>query len=125
MIRLLAEGGVATPPPAQNNFGDTLSDGVAGPTALLIIVLLAIATVLLIRNMNKRLRRLPAQFPIAAGASPAGPSTAPTDAGQVPAPQEAGRAARTSDAGGRPRAGAGTGGVAGATVDLPSDESRS
>ncbi len=48
---------------AQNSFGDTQSDGVAGPLGLLIIVLLAIATVLLIRNMNKRLKRLPAEFP--------------------------------------------------------------
>ena len=44
---------------AQNNFGDTMSDGLAGPMGLLIIVLLAIATVFLIRNMNSRLRRLP------------------------------------------------------------------
>jgi hypothetical protein len=48
---------------AQNSFGDTQPDGVAGPLGLLIIVLLAIATVLLIRNMNKRLKRLPAEFP--------------------------------------------------------------
>jgi hypothetical protein len=48
---------------AQNSFGDTQSDGVAGPLGLLIIVLLVIATVLLIRNMNKRLKRLPAEFP--------------------------------------------------------------
>jgi hypothetical protein len=48
---------------AQNNFGDTASDGLAGPMGLLIIVLLAIATVLLIRNMNSRLRRLPERFP--------------------------------------------------------------
>lgn len=48
---------------AQNNFGDTMSDGLAGPMALLIIVLLAIATVLLIRSMNKHLRRLPERFP--------------------------------------------------------------
>ena len=66
MITVLAQGG-PTPPPQQNNFGDTVSDGVAGPMALLIILLLAIGTVLLIRNMNKRLRRLPAQFPIPAG----------------------------------------------------------
>src|SRR5258705_4664498 len=56
-------GGGATPPPAKNNFGDTMSDGIAGPLALLIIVLLAVATVLLIRNMNSRLRRLPERFP--------------------------------------------------------------
>lgn len=84
MIMFLAEGGGATPPPAQNNFGDTLSDGVAGPTALLIIVLLAIATVLLIRNMNGRLKRLPERFPAPAG-GPAGGGTrtlgAPAGAG--------------------------------------------
>ena len=48
---------------AENNFGDTRSGGLAGPMGLLIIVLLAIATVLLIRNMNARLRRLPDRFP--------------------------------------------------------------
>jgi hypothetical protein len=48
---------------AVNNFGDTRSDGLAGPMALLIILLLAVATVLLIRNMNARLRRLPERFP--------------------------------------------------------------
>ncbi|MCW6008422.1 hypothetical protein K1W54_28345 [Micromonospora sp. CPCC 205371] len=48
---------------AENNFGDTRSGGLAGPMGLFIIVLLAIATVLLIRNMNARLRRLPGRFP--------------------------------------------------------------
>jgi hypothetical protein len=48
---------------AVNNFGDTRSGGLAGPAGLLVIVLMAIATVLLIRNMNKRLRRLPDSFP--------------------------------------------------------------
>ena len=48
---------------AENNFGDTRSGGLAGPMGLLIIVLLAIATVLLIRNMNARIRRLPDSFP--------------------------------------------------------------
>jgi hypothetical protein len=47
---------------AVNNFGDTESGGLAGPMGLLVIVLLCIATVLLIRNMNKRLRRLPDSF---------------------------------------------------------------
>jgi hypothetical protein len=48
---------------ADNNFGDTRSgDGLAGPMALLLILLLAVATVLLIRNMNKRLKRLPETF---------------------------------------------------------------
>jgi len=48
---------------AENNFGDTRNGSVAGPLSLLIIVLLAIATVLLVRNMNKRLKRLPESFP--------------------------------------------------------------
>jgi hypothetical protein len=48
---------------AVNNFGDTRSGGLAGPMGLFIIVLLAIATVLLIRNMNSRLKRLPDHFP--------------------------------------------------------------
>lgn len=47
---------------AVNNFGDTRSGGLAGPMGLFIIVVLSIATVLLIRNMNKRLRRLPDSF---------------------------------------------------------------
>ncbi|MDT4990904.1 MAG: hypothetical protein QOH97_796 [Actinoplanes sp.] len=47
---------------AVNNFGDTRSGGLAGPMGLLIIVLMCIATVLLIRNMNKRVRRLPDSF---------------------------------------------------------------
>ena len=48
---------------AENNFGDTRSGSLAGPAGLLIILLLAVATVLLIRNMNARLRRLPDRFP--------------------------------------------------------------
>jgi hypothetical protein len=48
---------------AVNNFGDTRSGGLAGPMGLFIIVLLGIGTVLLIRNMNARLRRLPDEFP--------------------------------------------------------------
>src|SRR3712207_4518016 len=48
---------------AVNNFGDTRSGGLAGPMGLFIIVVLVVATVLLIRNMNARLRRLPDHFP--------------------------------------------------------------
>ena len=48
---------------ADNNFGDTRSGGLAGPMGLFIIVLLAIATVFLIRNMSARIKRLPAEFP--------------------------------------------------------------
>lgn len=47
---------------ADNNFGDTRSGGLAGPTGLVIILLLVVATILLIRNMNARLRRLPERF---------------------------------------------------------------
>ncbi|WBB82397.1 hypothetical protein O7606_13990 [Micromonospora sp. WMMD882] len=48
---------------AENNFGDTRTGGLAGPMGLFLIVLLGTATVLLIRNMNSRLRRLPDRFP--------------------------------------------------------------
>lgn len=49
---------------AENNFGDNRpGDGLAGPMGLFVIVVLAIATVLLIRNMNSRLRRLSDRFP--------------------------------------------------------------
>jgi hypothetical protein len=48
---------------ADNNFGDTRSGGLAGPMGLLITLLLAIATVLLIRNMTMRIKRLPDEFP--------------------------------------------------------------
>jgi hypothetical protein len=60
MITVLADGVTRL---ADNDFGDNLGDGVAGPVGLLIIVLLAIATALLIRNMNKHLKRLPESFP--------------------------------------------------------------
>jgi len=48
---------------AVNNFGDTREGALMGPMGLFIIVLMVIATVLLIRNMNARLRRLPDRFP--------------------------------------------------------------
>jgi hypothetical protein len=47
---------------AVNNFGDTRAGGLAGPMGLFIIVLMCIATVLLIRNMNKHVRQLPDSF---------------------------------------------------------------
>lgn len=68
---------------AVNNFGDTRSGSLAGPMALLIIVLLAVATVLLIRNMNARLRRLPDRFPGQDGL----PGQDGCDAGQVGPPE--------------------------------------
>ncbi len=60
MVNVLAAGVTTL---ADNDFGDNLGDGVAGPLGLLLIVLLAIATVLLVRNMNGHLKRLPASFP--------------------------------------------------------------
>ena len=38
-------------------------DIAAGPIGLLIIVLMLVATVFLIRNMNGRIKRLPREFP--------------------------------------------------------------
>jgi hypothetical protein len=43
----------------------TLADGAggyAGPLGLLVVLLLGVATVLLIRNMNARIKRLPETF---------------------------------------------------------------
>ncbi|WP_285661575.1 hypothetical protein [Actinorhabdospora filicis] len=48
---------------ADNNFGDTRAPALAGPTGLVIILLLVAGTIFLIRNMNKRLKRLPESFP--------------------------------------------------------------
>ncbi len=84
-------------PLAENNFGDTVPGGLAGPLGLLIIVLLGIATVLLVRNMNTRLRRLPASF---------------DDPGRAPAPGSgAGAAVPSGD--GDPPAATGTSGAGG------------
>lgn len=47
---------------ADNNFGDTRSGGLAGPMGLLLIIILGVVTVLLIRNMSKRIKRLPSSF---------------------------------------------------------------
>ena len=38
-------------------------DVTAGPLGLLVVVLMVVATVLLIRNMNGRLKRLPREVP--------------------------------------------------------------
>jgi hypothetical protein len=78
---------------SANNFGDTRSGGLAGPMGLFIIVLLTIATVLLIRNMNSRLRRLPERFPDR-DAAEVNTGTAEVSAGTVPGPDEADPASR-------------------------------
>ena len=49
---------------AVNNFGDNSQEGAsAGPMALAVIAILAVATVLLWRNMTARIKRLPTSFP--------------------------------------------------------------
>ncbi len=45
------------PPPGQGE-----EFGKASPIALVVILLLAVATALLVRNMSKRIKRLPASF---------------------------------------------------------------
>src|SRR5215475_3369165 len=82
---------------AENDFGDNIGDGLAGPVGLLIILLLVIATVLLMRNMNARLRRLPERFPN----HPDGPDARArreADATDGPADQPAGGGTATLDA---------------------------
>jgi hypothetical protein len=58
---VLADG--IAPQDPVNNFGDTRGGALAGPLGLFIIILLLIATVLLIRNMSSRIRKLPREFP--------------------------------------------------------------
>ena len=53
----------------------------AGPLGLLVVLLMIIATVLLIRNMNSRLKRLPREFtppPVVPGQTPAPSDEPPT-----------------------------------------------
>lgn len=59
-----------TPPPGQGE-----EFGKASPVALVVIIVLAIATVVLIRSMTKRIRRLPASF------EPSGEREQPTGKG--------------------------------------------
>jgi hypothetical protein len=63
------------PPPGK---GDEF--GKASPIGLVVILLLGIATILLIRSMTARLRRLPPSF----GPSPEPPPTGPTTDTAVP-----------------------------------------
>ena len=89
-MQLLAENTLL----AENNFGDTRSGGLAGPTGLVIILLLVVGTILLIRNMNSRLRRLPERFEPDRYGPPAGhrrPGTpGPTSTTEPTAPDAAG-----------------------------------
>lgn len=47
---------------AQNYFGNTREGSLAGPIGAFIIASLIVATILLIWNMNTRVRRLPERF---------------------------------------------------------------
>ncbi|GAA3747482.1 hypothetical protein GCM10022225_34050 [Plantactinospora mayteni] len=78
---------------AQNNFGDTRTGGLAGPMGLFLITVLAIATVLLIRNMNARLRRLPERFPEQRDDEPS--ATEPGSVNAVPTEESHGSASNT------------------------------
>jgi hypothetical protein len=60
---------------AENNFGDTRDGAPAGPMGLFIILMLAVVTVFLIRNMNARIRRLPDRFPDQSDDTGDGPAT--------------------------------------------------
>lgn len=61
----------------------------AGPLGLLIVVLLGIATVLLVRNMNGRLKRLPPAFEVPASDPSLDPPIDPVAPGPVaPGPED-------------------------------------
>lgn len=81
---------------AENNFGDTVPDGVAGPMGLFITVLLLVALYLLMRNMNKRLRRLPESFPVRRPGGVPGGEEPPPAVRQPPAAAESSTVARSS-----------------------------
>jgi hypothetical protein len=68
-----------------NNFGDTRDGGLAGPTGLVIILLLVVGTVLLIRNMNSRLKRLPDRFDNETSSTPPPAGSPPNQAPNDPA----------------------------------------
>ena len=64
----------------------------AGPLGLLVVVLMGIATVLLIRNMNTRIKGLPEQFP-----PPDAETAAPTDATASAAPRDSTASTASAD----------------------------
>ncbi|MFI5957723.1 hypothetical protein [Cryptosporangium sp. NPDC051539] len=88
---------------AVNNFGDTREGASAGPLALAVIAVLAIATVLLWRNMTARIKRLPAEFPPVPGEGAAAATKAESVATATP---KAGTTVTDADA--APAADAGT-----------------
>jgi len=67
---LLAQTPTPTPEPNHNSTGAEF--GKAGPIGLVIVLLLLIGVILLIRSMNRHMRKLPKSF----DADPATPPTA-------------------------------------------------
>lgn len=65
----------APPPGRGEEFGK------ASPVALVVIIALALVTVLLIRSMSKRIRRLPASFEASAEKGDEKPGGEPADGG--------------------------------------------
>lgn len=64
------------PPPGQGE-----EFGKASPVALVVVILLALATIVLIRSMTKRIRRLPTSFD---GSDAQPPARDAEDAGRDP-----------------------------------------
>jgi hypothetical protein len=75
-IQLTTVHAEEAPPPGKGE-----EFGKASPVGLVVILLLAVATVFLIRSMSKRIRRLPASFdpPEEQSASDHGDSARPSD----------------------------------------------
>lgn len=76
---------------ASNYFGDTLPQAQAGPLGLLIIILLGVGLWLLIRSMNRHLRKMPTSFDPAAAerrhrGEPEPPPAPPDQAADVERP---------------------------------------
>lgn len=87
------------PPPEQGpEFGK------ASPIALVVIILLGVATVLLIRSMNRHLKRVPAQFDQVEGGKEAGPRQRKPGSGDDGAPVDGETAASTAEEGADKRA---------------------
>lgn len=59
---VLAQDPTPTPTPAPNNNSTGADFGKAGPIGLVIVLLLLIGLILLIRSMNRHMRKLPASF---------------------------------------------------------------
>lgn len=54
--------GQPTPPPSEDPGGQGADFGKALPTALVVMLLFFVAVALLVRSMNKHLRRIPESF---------------------------------------------------------------